>query len=74
MAYDPKTNKSYWPAVSRQNCKDMADKYNWEQPKFPEPDHELTKDDVLKVRCIFIGNCQFSPSRMDLTQGDRDDD
>ena len=73
MAYDAKTNKTHWPAASNEYCKGMADKYNWPQPKFPEPTYELTRDPILCVNCIFIGNCQFPKSRMDLTQGECDD-
>lgn len=74
MSYDPKTNKSYWPATSSEHCKEMSDRYGWEQPGFPNQAHEMTQDPVLKVRCIFVGDCQFPPSRMDLTQGESNDD
>ena len=74
MTYDPKTDTSKWPACSRKDCANMAKLRKWTLLRSEPLPSAFMPGALLKVNCVFKGNCQFGQNRMDLTQGDRDDD
>ncbi|NEZ65275.1 hypothetical protein D0962_21295 [Leptolyngbyaceae cyanobacterium CCMR0082] len=68
MVYDPKTNRSYFGAVDKKYCDKMAKDRKWEQPELPEP--KFIPLAGGNVRCVFVGECEFPPGPIDLSQGD----
>ena len=63
--YDEERDETRHAAVSEECCEDMADSYGWNLKQV-----EPVSNDIFSVDCVFDGQCEFPPSRMDLTQGD----
>ncbi|MDV3349917.1 hypothetical protein QGP82_14525 [Leptothoe sp. LEGE 181152] len=70
MAYDSKTDTTRHAACSRRDCVDMEARNKWKLIDVETLPSAPSSSSVLKVNCVFQGDCQFDKTRMDLTQGD----